>query len=236
MNDGTDCTLIKFAFGAKFKIMPDPFRRTLKSLAHKHPNEVQQKTCMWWGETSSRSTDGRLTGWKASLKKVIGDSSGQHTYHESVLWLCGKGDQRKALPAGHKRDPSALLSTGETHLQCWAQLWHPCTRETQTYPSKVKGHKDVKAITASLIWQHTERTRAVRSERRRLMGILSIYINICGNAAGCKGDCARLILAMPREDSRQWAQTDYKEVAFSLRPLNFAHTPTISPAQQYRIV
>lgn len=46
LNDGMECSLIKFAYRAKFKIMADPFRRTLKSLTGKHPNELQQMTCM----------------------------------------------------------------------------------------------------------------------------------------------------------------------------------------------
>lgn len=81
-----------------------------------------------------------LTGWKATLqKRALG-----FCWAPSWIWVSyGSLQQRRrtitwaalegVLAVIKGGGSSPLLSTGETHLQWFVQIWAPCTRETWTY-------------------------------------------------------------------------------------------------------
>lgn len=71
-------------------------------------------------------------GAKQLCRKRPGAVGRHQVEHEPGMCLCSRGGQQ--LPGLYQEeccqwvedgDPAPLLSTGGTHLECWAQLWAP---------------------------------------------------------------------------------------------------------------
>ncbi|GAB0188186.1 ADP-ribosyl cyclase/cyclic ADP-ribose hydrolase 1-like [Grus japonensis] len=77
------------------------------------------------------------------------EDPGGHAEREPPMCPCSKGQWYLGLQEEHWQqskggDPSPLLSTGETHLECWVQFWAPQYEGVTDMLGAclAKGHKD----------------------------------------------------------------------------------------------
>lgn len=149
-------------------------------------------------------------------------------YCDSVAKVTKEKHCQQAI-RGH---PSPLLST----------VWDICSAESSSGTPLQGRHKRIQAKSRAmkmlkglehLSYENTLRELGLFSLIEGSGEVINIYKHLWGIGWGVKVTAPDS--EIPREDSRQCAQTDYKEVIFSLSPLNFAYTPTLSPTQQYRI-
>lgn len=100
---------------------------------------LQPVVCPWgqycsaWIAISPGTRTGRDWQDREQLgRKEISGSGGQQGDHEPAMWCCCK--EGKQLPGRHQagyclqeeeRDPHPPFSTGDGHLECYAQCWAP---------------------------------------------------------------------------------------------------------------
>jgi len=100
-------------------------------MGRQEPHEVQQ------GEVQSPAPgeeqphapvyDGDHSVEKQLCREGPGGPGGHQVDHEAAICPCGRGSQHQAENCQQVRggDPSPLLSTGETALECWVQSCAP---------------------------------------------------------------------------------------------------------------
>jgi len=75
------------------------------------------------------------------------------------------------------------------HLECWVQVWAPQYKRDRDGASPAKVNKMMKGLDRLSHEQRLTELGLFRLEKRRLRGILSMYINVW---VGTKEDGARL--------------------------------------------